>query len=153
MRRKANDAPREAKEEGKPAVSGMQQVKEYAERLDILFAYSTNGHEIEEFDFTNNTQKTIEAFPTQDELYQRYLKAKVLSEAEVLPLATAYNKQTFNTNPRYYQQVAIRRAIETISKGLSRGIHVKGFDLPSECKEANVHNNIIAASTMPVWLT
>ena len=32
----------EAKEEGKPAISGMQQVKEYAERLDILFAYSTN---------------------------------------------------------------------------------------------------------------
>lgn len=110
----------EAKEEGKPAVSGMQQVKEYAERLDILFAYSTNGHEIEEFDFTNNTQKTIDAFPTQDELYQRYLKAKSLSEEEVLPLATAYNKQTFNANPRYYQQVAIRRAIEAISKGQKR---------------------------------
>jgi len=110
----------EAKEEGKPAVSGMQQAKEYAERLDILFAYSTNGHEIEEFDFTNNTQKTIETFPTQDELYQRYLKEKALSETKVLPLAIAYNKQTFNANPRYYQQVAIRRAIEAISKGQKR---------------------------------
>jgi len=110
----------EAKEERKPAVSGMQQVKEYAERLDILFAYSTNGHEIEEFDFTNNTQKTIEVFPTRDELYQRYLKAKSLTEEEVTPIVTSYNKQTFNANPRYYQQVAIRRAIESISKGQKR---------------------------------
>ena len=67
----------EAKEEGKPAVSGMQQAKEYAERLDILFAYSTNGHQIEEFDFVLNTQKTIEAFPTRDELYQRYSSSRV----------------------------------------------------------------------------
>jgi len=110
----------EAKEEGKPAVSGMQQVKEYAERLDILFAYSTNGHEIEEFDFTSNTQKTIEFFPTKDELYQRYLKAKSLLETEVIPLTTSYNKQTFGTNPRYYQQVAVRRAIESITKGQKR---------------------------------
>jgi len=110
----------EAKEEGKPAVSGMQQVKEYAERLDILFAYSTNGHQIEEFDFVLNTQKTIENFPTRDELYQRYLKAKSLNNESVAPLATTYNKQTFNTNPRYYQQVAIRRALEAITKGQKR---------------------------------
>lgn len=110
----------EAKEEGKPAVSGMQQAKEYAERLDILFAYSTNGHQIEEFDFVLNTQKTIEAFPTQDELYQRYLTAKSLNNESVAPLATTYNKQTFNANPRYYQQVAIRRTLEAITKGQKR---------------------------------
>lgn len=110
----------EAKEEGKPAVSGMQQAKEYAERLDILFAYSTNGHQIEEFDFVLNTQKTIEAFPTQDELYQRYLTAKSLNNESVAPLATTYNKQTFNANPRYYQQVAIRRTLEAITKGHKR---------------------------------
>jgi len=110
----------EAKEEGKPAVSGMQQAKEYAERLDILFAYSTNGHQIEEFDFVLNTQKTIEAFPTRDELYQRYLTAKSLNNESVAPLATTYNKQTFNANPRYYQQVAIRRTLEAITKGQKR---------------------------------
>ena len=110
----------EAKEEGKSAVSGMQQAKEYAERLDILFAYSTNGHQIEEFDFVLNTQKTIEAFPTRDELYQRYLTAKSLNNESVAPIATTYNKQTFNANPRYYQQVAIRRALEAITKGQKR---------------------------------
>jgi len=67
-----------------------------------------------------NTQKTIEAFPTQDELYQRYLTAKSLNSESVAPLATTYNKQTFNANPRYYQQVAIRRALEAITKGQKR---------------------------------
>lgn len=110
----------EAKEEGKAAVSGMQQAKEYAERLDILFAYATNGHQIEEFDFSTNTQKTLQVFPSQEELYQRFIGARGLGKIDLTPLITPYNKQTFNTNPRYYQQAAIRRAIEAISKGQNR---------------------------------
>jgi type I site-specific restriction endonuclease len=31
-------------------LTGMQQSKEYMERLEVKFAYSTNGHEIEEYD-------------------------------------------------------------------------------------------------------
>ena len=38
----------------------------------------------------------------------------------ILPLVSTYNKQTFNANPRYYQQVAIRRALEAIAKGRKR---------------------------------
>ncbi|MDW8023520.1 MAG: type I restriction endonuclease, partial [Nitrososphaerota archaeon] len=44
----------EAKDEAHSALDGMQQAKSYALDLDVLFAYSTNGHEIEEFDFTTN---------------------------------------------------------------------------------------------------
>src|SRR3989344_6954612 len=110
----------EAKEEEKSATTGMQQAKDYAERLDIMFAYATNGHEIEEFDFSTNTQKTIPNFPSREELYERFIKARNLESVDVTPLTIAYNKQTFNKNPRYYQQVAIRRAIEELSKGRNR---------------------------------
>src|SRR3989344_2235219 len=110
----------EAKDEGKPALTGMQQAKDYAERLDILFAYATNGHEIEEFDFSTNIQKTIPNFPSREELYQRFIKARNLETVDITPLTNSYNKQTFNENPRYYQQVAIRRAIEEICKGQKR---------------------------------
>ena len=68
----------EAKEEKKAAVSGMQQAKEYAERLDILFAYATNGHQIEEFDFSTNTQKPLQDFPSQEELYQGFINVRGL---------------------------------------------------------------------------
>ena len=88
----------EAKEEEKYATTGMQQAKDYAERLDIMFAYATNGHEIEEFDFSTNTQKTIPNFPSREELYQRFIKARNLESVDVTPLTIAYNKQTFNDN-------------------------------------------------------
>jgi type I restriction enzyme R subunit len=110
----------EAKEEAKSAISGIQQAKEYAERLDVLFAYSTNGHEIEEFDFSTNIQKSISLFPSREELYKRFIKFKHLNNIDSEPLVLSYNKQTFNSNPRYYQQVAIRRAIEEISKNHKR---------------------------------
>lgn len=110
----------EAKEETKSAISGIQQAKEYAERLDVLFAYSTNGHYIEEFDFSINTQKSISLFPSREELYERFKKFKNLNDLDLEPLVIPYNKQTFNTNPRYYQQATVRRTIEAISKNQRR---------------------------------
>jgi len=41
----------EAKEETAEANQGMAQAKEYAQKLGVLFAYSTNGHQIEEFNW------------------------------------------------------------------------------------------------------
>jgi len=41
----------EAKASYKSAGGGLQQAKEYAEILDLKFAYATNGEEIIEFDF------------------------------------------------------------------------------------------------------
>lgn len=40
----------EAKEEGKEAISGLQQAKEYAHDLGVAFAYATNGRDIIEWD-------------------------------------------------------------------------------------------------------
>ena len=110
----------EAKEEGKSAISGMQQAKEYAERLDVLFTYTTNGHEIEEFDFSSNTQKTLHSFPSREELYKRFIQARSLKAGDLELLTIPYNKQIFNDNPRYYAQAAIRRTIEAIGKNQKR---------------------------------
>jgi type I restriction enzyme R subunit len=60
----------EAKDESHTAMDGMQQAKDYAKDLDVLFAYSTNGHQIEEFDFSTNSQRTLEAFPKPGELWR-----------------------------------------------------------------------------------
>lgn len=110
----------EAKEENKTPNDGMQQAKDYAERLDLLFAYSTNGHGIEEFDFSTNSQKTVEKFPTPQELFERYTKAKNFSSIDISAVTASYNRKLFNSDPRYYQQVAVRRALEEIIKGQKR---------------------------------
>lgn len=44
----------EAKREFKHPADGISQAKEYAQWLNLPFAYSTNGHGIEEFDFPTN---------------------------------------------------------------------------------------------------
>src|SRR4051812_3190966 len=49
----------EAKAEDKRADDGMQQAKEYADILGLLFAYSTNGHGIVEFDFTTGLERVL----------------------------------------------------------------------------------------------
>lgn len=106
----------EAKEEEATCDKGLQQAKEYAEILDLKFAYSTNGHEIEEFDFFTNQQRTIQHYPTPTELWERYQNCKKLTKTTeqllTIPYFTAESRI-----PRYYQEIAIRKAIESISNG------------------------------------
>jgi len=45
----------EAKEEDRVTGAGLQQAMGYAEKLGLLFAYSSSGHGFEEWDFTTNT--------------------------------------------------------------------------------------------------
>lgn len=47
----------EAKGEDHEPGAGLQQAKDYAQILGLSFAFSSNGHGIEEWDFTTNTQQ------------------------------------------------------------------------------------------------
>lgn len=49
----------EAKDETHGAASGLQQAKAYAEKLDLPFAYSSNGKAFVEFDYLGNTERTL----------------------------------------------------------------------------------------------
>src|SRR3989442_10118137 len=62
----------EAKDESHTPGDGLQQAMAYAQALGVLFAYSSNGHGIEEFDFTTNRQTTIDAFPSRAQIQERY---------------------------------------------------------------------------------
>lgn len=109
----------EAEAEDKSHLAGMQQAKEYMKKLGVRFAYSTNGHKIEEYDDFRKKQVTLESFPSPDELWRRYVEGKVLKEIvkiEENPLL--YPHYPLPDKPlRYYQEVAIRNAIETILNG------------------------------------
>ena len=112
----------EAKEEAKSAVDGLGQAKAYAKMIGVLFAYSTNGHQIEEFDFTTNTQRTLTEFPTPRELYERYIRYKFRDKEEVKvdPLSFPYYIEPRGKRPRYYQEAAIKNVIEAILNGKKR---------------------------------
>ncbi len=109
----------EAKDEERAPADGLQQAKEYAEILGIMFAYSTNGHGIVEWDFTTNTQNTLAQYPTPDELWQRLCTHLAINAARPRnPLLAPYCVES--STPRYYQEVAINRVIEAIQKGQKR---------------------------------
>ena len=109
----------EAKAEDRSHLDGVQQAKEYMRRLGVPFAYSTNGHKVEEYDSFRNKQTTLEKFPSPEELWERYVEGKGLIRVEKNannPLTYPY--YSFPDKPiRYYQEIAVRRVIEAILNG------------------------------------
>jgi len=89
----------EAKAESEPAEAGLEQAKRYARDLGLAFAYATNGRDIIEFDFFTNSSRTLDRFPTPQELWERWNQnlgaAKSLQVAEGQPLYGAAK----HTNP------------------------------------------------------
>jgi type I restriction enzyme R subunit len=105
---------------------GMQQALAYAEMLDAPFAISSNGHSFLFHDRTGITQPVerelqLDEFPTLSALWLLYQQWKGITAPEAVKLID----QPFYTDGsgrelRYYQRVAINRAIEAVAKGQQR---------------------------------
>ncbi|WP_346189982.1 EcoAI/FtnUII family type I restriction enzme subunit R [Rubritalea halochordaticola] len=109
----------EAKANYKTPGSGLSQAKEYAEILGLKFAYSTNGYGIIEFDFTTGLEKNIDSFPTPEDLWNRLNVSDPLPESAKDKLLEPYHNDPDKV-PRYYQQIAINRAVEKVTRGENR---------------------------------
>ena len=109
----------EAKPENTPAATGLQQAKDYAEILALPFAFASNGREIIEFDRLTGLERHLDRFPTPDELWSRLHEAEQLTEASARHLLTLANLTT-GKEPRYYQRIAIDRAVQSIVQGKKR---------------------------------
>jgi type I restriction enzyme R subunit len=99
--------------------AGLQQAKEYAEILGLSFAYSTNGEAIVEFDFRTGVESVREDFPTPDELWARLREAEGIDE-DVADKVLSPSYRLAGKAPRYYQEIAIQRAVQAISQGRDR---------------------------------
>jgi type I restriction enzyme R subunit len=109
----------EAKPEDTRAGDGLQQAKEDAEILGLRFAYATNGREIIEFDFTTGLERELSAFPSPGELWSRLRGAESIPDDAAERLLTPSNTVSTAT-PRYYQEIAINRAVQAILQGKRR---------------------------------
>jgi type I restriction enzyme R subunit len=110
----------EAKAAYKSPNDGLQQAKDYAEVLGLKFAYATNGHGIVEFDFLTGKELELESFPTPDNLWQRLRTGENLKDDTAAErLLTPYNHLS-GKSPRYYQDIAINRTVQSILQGKRR---------------------------------
>jgi len=109
----------EAKSVYKKAGDGLQQAKEYAQILGIKFAYSTNGKGIVEHDFITGKDTDLENFPSPDELWARLCQSENITPKIAQTLLEPCNNVSGKTL-RYYQEIAINRAMKAILQGKKR---------------------------------
>src|SRR5690606_30469443 len=60
----------EAKKRDVYYTDGVGQAKDYAERLNIRFSFSTNGYKIYSIDLQEGTEGDVSRYPTPDELWE-----------------------------------------------------------------------------------
>lgn len=107
----------EAKSKDKEPTEWLEQVKNYGNKLQIRFVYSTNGEKIYEFDLQSGKWDFLEKYPTPEELYHRVIwpeetiKQHILNQPYYL---------TWGMKPRYYQEIAIQKALESIAEWKER---------------------------------
>lgn len=110
----------EAKAAYKNAGDGLQQAKEYAQILGLKFAYSTNGHGIVEHDFLTGLDKDLSTFPSPADLWQRIQKSEGIETTEVANRLLTPSYHLSGKSPRYYQEIAINRAVQAVLQGERR---------------------------------
>lgn len=112
----------EAKDNNKPVGGGLQQAMEYAQILDVKFAYSSNGDAFIEHDFLTGkeTEIPLDAFPTKEELIERLRANDKLTVEQQHIVDEPYYFDQDSKEPRYYQRIAINRTIEAVAKGQDR---------------------------------
>ena len=115
----------EAKDNNHSVGAGMQQALDYAEILDVPFAYSSNGDAFLEHDRTAaggtvEREIPLDQFPGPEELWNRFRQSKgYTAEQESVATQDYYNDGSGKL-PRYYQLVAINRAVDAIARGEKR---------------------------------
>lgn len=116
----------EAKDHNHSAGYGLQQAMAYAEKLQVKFAYSSNGDGFVEHDFITGLEREIplDQFPTPAELFKRYDDSindgRGTTETEEIVENTPYCSGQNIHAPRYYQRIAINKTLDAIAKGQNR---------------------------------
>ncbi len=115
----------EAKDNNHPIGAGLPQAITYGDILDIPFSFSSNGDGFIEHDRTGKSKQIekelrLTEFPNPEELWKRYKEWKGISEKHEKVIAQDYYVGTSTKKPRYYQQIAINRTVEAVTKGQKR---------------------------------
>lgn len=112
----------EAKDNKHNVSFGIQQAKTYAQMMDIQFAYSSNGDAFAEYDFLTGVEREfpLDEFPSQEMLAARLKEEAHLTQKEIKVIEQPFYVFEDTYAPRYYQQVAVDRALGAIARGQQR---------------------------------
>jgi type I restriction enzyme, R subunit len=108
----------EAKAWDEELTEGVGQAKNYAHKLAIRFAYSSNGRGVYGIDMLEGKEGEIPSFPSPDDLWSRTFAKE--NEWRDRFAAVPYPDKTGSWQIRYYQEIAVERVLERIADGGDR---------------------------------
>src|SRR5664279_1993500 len=108
----------EAKAWDEPLTEGVAQAKNYAGKLAIRYAYSTNGQGIYGIDMTGGTEGEVRRFPTPPELWTLTFTEQNAWRDRFA--AVPFEDKSGYFQGRYYQDLAIERVLDAIVAGQQR---------------------------------
>ena len=116
----------EAKDANHTVAHGLQQAKEYAQMMDVPFAFSSNGMGYQEYDFLTGKERSfsMDQFPTNEELYARFISESNggvgLSDNQMKVIDQPFCTGQDIFPPRYYQRNAVNRTVNSVAQGKKR---------------------------------
>lgn len=116
----------EAKDASHAVAHGLQQAKEYAQMMDVPFAFSSNGLGYQEYDFLTGKERyfSMDQFPTKEELYARFISESNggagLSDNQMKVIDQPFCTGQDIFPPRYYQRNAVNRTVNSVAQGKKR---------------------------------
>ena len=108
----------EAKKRDDPDTEGVGQAKKYAEKLEIRYAYSTNGKGIYQVDMRTGQEGYISAYPTPRALWTATFATE--NEWRDRFADIPFESRSGTWEARYYQHIAIKHVLEAIAAGRDR---------------------------------
>lgn len=107
----------EAKDNNHSVGAGMQQAINYAEMLDVPFAYSSNGDGFVEHDRITGKEKniSIDEFPTKEELWQRLTEQEFNQVAQPKLSIRSTNSTLIPLPPEKEQKRILDRLLEVLN--------------------------------------
>lgn len=108
----------EAKKYDSNYTEGHAQAVEYASKLELPFAFATNGRQIRFIDMRTGVERDITEYPTPKELIALLNETsnEWLAKFERFPYENKYG------DVRYYQSIAVERSLDAIANGEKRAL-------------------------------
>ncbi len=108
----------EAKAWDKPLTEGVGQAKNYAGKLAVRFSYATNGQGIYGVDMQSGVEADLAQYPSPQELWERTFATQNAWRDRFT--AVPFEDRGGFFQGRYYQDIAVERALAAIAAGRDR---------------------------------
>lgn len=109
----------EAKARDKELTEGVGQAKDYAGKLAVRFAYSSNGLGLYAIDMETGEEGEVDnQYPTPDELWGKTFQVSAPWRDRFA--AIPFEDKGGSHPSRYYQDIAVQRVLEALSEGIYR---------------------------------